>query len=174
MIITSRINTPAGEMTAASVDDGICLLSFGSVDDSKIDFDFLKNHFNSGVLEGTNKHLQLLSSQLEEYFSGKRQVFSVPLVTPGTAFRQAVWKELLSIEYGTTRTYSQQAAAMGNLNSIRAVAAANGANRIAVLIPCHRVIGADGSLTGYAGGLDKKRWLLEHERKHSKRNLTLF
>lgn len=101
-------------------------------------------------------------------------MFSVPLVTPGSAFRKAVWKELQKIEYGTTRTYSQQAAAIGNLKSIRAVAAANGANPVAIVIPCHRVVGSGGSLTGYAGGIERKRWLLEHERKNSKQSHTLF
>lgn len=169
MIITSLIRTPAGEMTAASVGEGICMLSFGDHG-----MDNLKKQFGMPVQEGTNQHLRLLEKQLEEYFDGERRVFSVPLVTPGSAFRKAVWKELQKIEYGTTRTYSQQAAAIGNLKSIRAVAAANGANPVAIVIPCHRVVGSGGSLTGYAGGIERKRWLLEHERKNSKQSHTLF
>lgn len=101
--------------------------------------------------------------QLQEYFAGERCDFELPLKPRGTDFQRSVWDALLRIPYGETRSYREQAEALGNLKAIRAVARANGANRIAVVIPCHRVIGADGSLTGYAGGLEMKARLLTLE-----------
>lgn len=101
--------------------------------------------------------------QLEQYFTGERREFDLPLNPRGTEFQQRVWRELLRIPFGETRSYREQAEALGNLKAIRAVARANGANPIAVVVPCHRVIGSDGSLTGYAGGLDMKARLLALE-----------
>ena len=124
---------------------------------------FLQDEFE----EGTHAHFDLLKEQVEEYFSGKRQQFDLPLVFSGTAFQQSVWNALKDIPYGSTRTYMQQAKVLGDEKAIRAVARANGENCLAIIIPCHRVVGADGSLTGYAGGLRAKKWLLEHEAKHS-------
>jgi len=105
--------------------------------------------------------------QLEEYFKGTRMRFELPLAPQGTAFQQSVWNELLKIEYGTTATYLHMAKRLGNVKNIRAAASANGKNPIGIIIPCHRVVGADGKLTGYAGGLHRKQWLLEHEAKHA-------
>jgi methylated-DNA-[protein]-cysteine S-methyltransferase len=101
--------------------------------------------------------------QLREYFEGNRQEFNLKLNPQGTDFQKKVWKELLTIPFGKTTTYMKQTLALGNENAIRAVASANGKNPIWIIIPCHRVIGTDGSLTGYAGGLWRKKWLLEHE-----------
>ena len=101
--------------------------------------------------------------QLEEYFSGKRTEFELHLNIKATKFQEKVWRELLLIPFGKTRNYMQQAKALGDIKAIRAVASANGKNPIAIIIPCHRIIGSDGSLTGYAGGLHRKKWLLEHE-----------
>lgn len=176
MISAAKIKTVAGGMTACSVQEGICLLEFSEREIADEDFSFLKKHFGAETEEADDIHIINLRTQLDEYFSGKRKEFTIPLVTPGTSFQQLVWKELQKIKYGTTRSYMQQAESMGMRESIRAIAAANGKNRIAVLIPCHRVIGSDGSLTGYAGGIEKKNWLLEHERKFSGNayNLTVF
>lgn len=102
-------------------------------------------------------------SQLEEYFAGERLVFDLPLRMSGTAFQQRVWHALSTIRYGDTTSYGRLAAALGDVRATRAVGLANGRNPVAILVPCHRVIGADGSLTGYGGGLDRKRWLLAHE-----------
>lgn len=101
--------------------------------------------------------------QLNEYFAGSRTEFSLNLNPEGTAFQKKVWHELLSIPFGVTTTYLKQTLKLGNEKAIRAVASANGKNPIWIIIPCHRVIGSDGSLTGYAGGLWRKKWLLEHE-----------
>ena len=113
----------------------------------------------------TQKHplLQLAIEQLDEYFEGKRTTFNLPLKQPGTPFQQEVWQQLLEISYGKTISYAQLSKQMKNPLAIRAIAASNGKNKLWVMVPCHRVIGSDGSLTGYAGGLWRKQWLLEHE-----------
>lgn len=116
-----------------------------------------------GWERGQSELTDLAASQLAEYLAGKRRTFELPLNPNGTEFQQRVWQALLSIPYGETRSYREQAEALGNVKAIRAVARANGANPIAILIPCHRVIGADGTLTGYAGGLDMKARLLSLE-----------
>lgn len=105
-------------------------------------------------------------TQLDDYFSGQRKDFTLPLQQEGTAFQQKVWDLLLQIPFGKTISYQQLATQYGDLKAIRAVAAANGKNNLAILVPCHRVIGSNQSLTGYAGGLWRKKWLLEHEAKH--------
>ncbi|HEX2976805.1 MAG TPA: methylated-DNA--[protein]-cysteine S-methyltransferase [Bacteroidales bacterium] len=176
MISAAKIKTVAGRMTACSVEEGICLLEFSEKEIADEDFTFIKKYFGSEIEEKEDSHLKNLRKQLNEYFSGERQEFTLPLVTPGTSFQQLVWKELQKIKFGTTRSYMQQAESMGMRESIRAIAGANGKNRIAILIPCHRVIGTDGSLTGYAGGIEKKKWLLDHESKFSGKayNLTVF
>jgi len=110
--------------------------------------------------------LQECYRQLDEYFKGNRQEFTIPYVMNGTDFQQIVWNTLLMIPYGNTTNYRDMAAAVDHVKAIRAVGNANGRNKLSIIIPCHRVIGADGSLTGYAGGLWRKEWLLEHERKH--------
>lgn len=105
--------------------------------------------------------------QLKEYFAGTRLTFDIPFFQIGTDFRQKVWNEVCKIPYGDTCTYSLLAHKIGDIKSIRAVGTTNGKNKIAIIVPCHRVIGSDGSLTGYAWGLDKKEWLLKHEVAHS-------
>lgn len=107
--------------------------------------------------------------QLAAYFAGERQVFDLPLAPEGTAFQQMVWTALTKIPFGETRTYGQQAALIRRPSASRAVGAANGKNPIGIIVPCHRVIGTNGTLTGYAGGLAMKQWLLEHERRYSSR-----
>ncbi len=107
--------------------------------------------------------LQNCVAQLDEYFAGKRTVFDLQLNPQGTSFQQSVWSELLNIPFGRTRTYLEQTKQLGDVKAIRAVASANGKNPIWIIIPCHRVIGSDGSLTGYAGGVWRKKWLLKHE-----------
>ncbi len=104
-------------------------------------------------------------AQLQEYFSGKRTHFDVPLKFQGTAFQEQAWQALLGIPFGETTTYGQQAHHMGNPKAVRAVGAANGKNKINIVVPCHRIVGAKGALTGYGGGLERKQWLLDHEQK---------
>lgn len=176
MITVSQIETLLGKMTACSVAEGICMLSFGDKAFNAGELKFLAKYFNYSVIEGENEHLRILRQQVEEYFKGTRKEFTLKLAAPGTIFQKSVWNELLTIKYGCTRSYMEQSAALGVPGSVRAVANANGKNRIAIVIPCHRIIGSDGSLTGYAGGLDKKKWLLTHEEKYSGKSFspTLF
>jgi methylated-DNA-[protein]-cysteine S-methyltransferase len=115
--------------------------------------------------------LQECVMQLESYFEGKRNDFSIKLNPKGTDFQQKVWKALVEIPYGKTRTYLEQSKVLGDVKAIRAVASANGKNPLWILVPCHRVIGTDGSLTGYAGGLWRKKWLLEHENPNTQQRL---
>jgi methylated-DNA-[protein]-cysteine S-methyltransferase len=107
--------------------------------------------------------LKMAVGQLDEYFTGKRKKFDLPIKQSGTDFQQQVWQQLLNIDYGTTISYAQLSNQMKSPLAIRAIAAANGKNSLWIVVPCHRVIGSDGSLTGYAGGLWRKQWLLEHE-----------
>jgi len=167
MIITTTIETEIGVMIAGAVDDGICLLEYSDRKMLTTEYKELIRYFKMPIVGGENEHISLLREQLSGYFKGNLREFSLPLVTPGTPFQRAVWKELMTIPYGTTRSYMEQSVALGRQGSIRAVANANGMNRIAIIIPCHRVIGSDGSLTGYGGGLSRKKWLLDHEKKHS-------
>jgi methylated-DNA-[protein]-cysteine S-methyltransferase len=109
--------------------------------------------------------LQKAIKQLDEYFAGERKIFELPLRQQGTEFQQQVWEQLLQIEYGATISYLQQSKLMNNPLGIRAIASANGKNNLWIIVPCHRVIGSNGSLTGYAGGLWRKKWLLDHEAK---------
>lgn len=112
--------------------------------------------------------------QLQEYFDGIRQVFDLPVDQPGSDFQQRVWQELLTIPYGATISYLQQSKQLGDPKSIRAVGTTNGKNNLAIVVPCHRVIGSNGALTGYAGGVWRKRWLLDHERRVRYGDLRLF
>lgn len=118
--------------------------------------------------------LQICRQQLDEYFSGQRKEFALPLQQTGTAFQQKVWDLLLQIPFGKTISYNDLSKRYGDLKAIRAVASANGKNNLAIIVPCHRVIGSNQSLTGYAGGLWRKKWLLEHEAKHHSGVMTLF
>jgi methylated-DNA-[protein]-cysteine S-methyltransferase len=115
-----------------------------------------------------------VAEQLQEYFAKKRTEFTVPLAPVGTPFQQSVWKELTTIPYGQTRSYLQLAKALGNPSAMRAVGAANGRNPISIIVPCHRVIGSNGALVGYGGGLARKRFLLELEQGSAPRPASLF
>jgi AraC family transcriptional regulator, regulatory protein of adaptative response / methylated-DNA-[protein]-cysteine methyltransferase len=167
MIKTLRFQSPLGELIAGATDEGICLLEFNDRKRAVREQKELVRLLDQPLEEGLNDHLIKLQEELEEYFQGKRKVFSVSLVTPGTDFQKAVWKELLNIPFGTTRSYQEQADALKSPDAVRAVANANGMNRISIIIPCHRVIGSNGRLTGYGGGLGRKKWLLDHEKRYS-------
>ncbi len=160
-----RFTTTLGPMYAVANDDGLCLLEFTDRRALETEFDDLQKRLNAVILPGEHPILEQVQQQITEYFDGKRQQFDLPLHTPGTPFQQSVWRILQQIPYGKTRSYKQQAIALHNPKAVRAVATANGHNRIAIVIPCHRVVGSDGSLTGYAGGLHRKRWLLDFEQK---------
>jgi AraC family transcriptional regulator, regulatory protein of adaptative response / methylated-DNA-[protein]-cysteine methyltransferase len=162
-IVVSRFESPFGKLIAAAADGGVCLLEFEDVRRFKPELADLRRRLGAETEEGDNADLVQLRRELGEYFLGRRTRFGVSLVTPGSAFQERVWRELGAIEYGTTRTYSELAGRIGRPSAVRAVGAANGANRISILVPCHRVVGMGGQLTGYGGGLWRKRRLLELE-----------
>jgi AraC family transcriptional regulator, regulatory protein of adaptative response / methylated-DNA-[protein]-cysteine methyltransferase len=168
------ITTPIGQMIAGAFEDGVCLLEFNET--APEDFDS-KSFFQNPDCELSlkpNAHLEKLQTELQNYFEGKLKNFTVSLAPHGTEFQQRVWHLLQTIPYGTLQSYKQQSENLNQPLAIRAMAHANGQNPIAIIIPCHRVIGSNGKLTGYAGGLWRKKWLLEHERVNSPLNGTLF
>ncbi|MDR2928345.1 MAG: methylated-DNA--[protein]-cysteine S-methyltransferase [Cytophagaceae bacterium] len=168
-----HIETLLGVMVACATQQGLCMLEF--TDRKKIDWQIvsLKTILqNNNIVEDETPILTALKCEMAEYFAGKRQQFSVPLHFAGTNFQKKVWTALLQIPFGETTSYMQLAETIGDgAKYVRAVANANAANKIAIVVPCHRVIGSDGSLTGYAGGLHRKNWLLNHE--DSKQKLFL-
>ncbi|QEC43600.1 bifunctional transcriptional activator/DNA repair enzyme AdaA [Pseudobacter ginsenosidimutans] len=164
LINITRLETPLGSMFACATGEGICLLEFTDRKMLETELKWLSKHLNASIVQGANKHFDQLQRELQEYFDGKRKDFTVPLFMPGTVFQQEVWKMLITIPYGTTRSYKMQAMKLQRPEAIRAVANANGMNRVSILVPCHRVIGEDGKLTGYGGGLHRKQWLLDHEK----------
>ncbi len=135
----------------------VCFLGFIGQKMVENQLDELQKYYNGIVLSGKNIHLTKVKKEIAEYFEGNRKVFSMPLDIVGTDFRKKVWKVLQEIPYGKTTSYKEQAIAIGNIKAIRAVASSNGANKISIIIPCHRVIGSNGSLTGYASGIHKKK-----------------
>ncbi len=171
-LISARITTPLGPMITVASAEGICLLEFADRLKLPSELDYLRMSFGSEILPGNNGYIARLRTELGEYFAGARKAFALPLVTPGTDFQKRVWGLLLDIPYGTTATYHELAARTGNPQAVRAAARANGSNRLALLIPCHRVIGSDGGLRGYSGGLARKRWLIEHEKKNADEELS--
>lgn len=164
VIFTDTIETPLGSMIAGATDDGICLLEYFEDNRPERGYVDLARLLDAEIIEGKHEHIKALQKELAQYFDGNLKAFTTPLVIAGTPFQEMVWKELLNIPYGTTRSYLEQSLALKKPDAIRAIASANGSNRIAILVPCHRVIGANGSLTGYGGGLWRKKWLLDLEK----------
>ncbi|MEQ6167079.1 MULTISPECIES: trifunctional transcriptional activator/DNA repair protein Ada/methylated-DNA--[protein]-cysteine S-methyltransferase [unclassified Ekhidna] len=163
IITINRIATPLGPMMVGVTDAGLCLLEFTDRKMLETQLDVLKKRMNTEMITGKHPMIDKVSTQLDEYFNGERKSFEVPLVVPGTDFQQKVWNALVQIPYGVTRSYKQQADVVGDVKAVRAVARANGENRISIIIPCHRIIGSDGSIVGYGGGIHRKQWLLKHE-----------
>ena len=166
IILISRITTPIGPMFICATDNGICLLEFVERKMLETEFKQLQQRLNSTIVHGENEHIKQARAELIEYFQGQRKSFTVSIVSPGTEFQQQAWQALSDIPYGETFSYQQQAERLNKASAVRAIANANGCNRIAIIVPCHRVIGKNGHLTGYAGGLARKKWLLDHEAKY--------
>ncbi|NSL85216.1 methylated-DNA--[protein]-cysteine S-methyltransferase [Chitinophaga sp. Mgbs1] len=164
IIYTTEISTPLGEMIAGVTTAGLCLLEFTDRIRLQTQKDQLEKKLQAVLQPGYNAYSAQIEEELAAYFSGRRQTFSIPLVVPGTTFEQSVWQQLQKIPYGETCSYKDLALILKNEKAVRAVGTANGRNRIAIIIPCHRVIGANGSLTGYAGGMERKQRLLNLER----------
>lgn len=148
----TTMQSPVGELLIAATDEGLVRIHFLGKDEP-------------APTNIASDHPVLLQAvaQLGEYFQGKRRTFDLPLAPTGTEFQLAAWRALEGIPFGETRSYGEQAKAIGRPKAVRAIGLANGKNPIAIVVPCHRVIGASGTLTGYGGGLDRKRALLEHE-----------
>ena len=161
-----RINTPIGEMLAIATDEAICMLDFVDSKNWLKDQEILVKHYEATQVDEDSLLLSELEKQLREYFAKERKEFSLPLALMGTSFQEEVWKVLQTIPYGEVRSYKEQATAVANPKGVRAVANANGKNRISIVIPCHRVIGSDGTLTGYASGIERKQFLLDLERSN--------
>jgi AraC family transcriptional regulator of adaptative response/methylated-DNA-[protein]-cysteine methyltransferase len=162
-ISAALITTPIGPLVAAALPDRVCLLEFPDRKAIAFQTKTLRRWFDEPILPGTNAALEQLRAELAEYFAGRRTCFDVKLALAGTPFQESVWNALLAIPYGETRSYEDIARAIGNPKAVRAVGKANGDNRMAILIPCHRVVEKGGSLRGYAGGLWRKQRLLEFE-----------
>lgn len=160
------LSTPLGPMLAIASADGIVLFEFVDRRGLPAELAALRRETSGAVIPGDNGHLDRLADWLGRYFAGTSAAVDLPLALRGSPFQRSVWTELSGIPAGQTRSYAELAATIGAPRAVRAVARANGANRLALLIPCHRVVGSDGSPTGYGGGVWRKRWLLEHERRH--------
>lgn len=150
-------------VTAVASPDGLTLLEFSDRCALQTEWRDAERQFGTAITPGTNEHLEQTRAELAAYFVGTRREFNVPLDLRGTEFQRRVWDRLLAIPCGETRTYGGIARELGDEKAMRAVGMANGRNRVAIIVPCHRVIAADGSLWGYGGGLERKRWLLQHE-----------
>lgn len=163
MIKTKRYKSPCGILLLGSYEDKLCLCDWQTEKHHDYVSRRLKRILQTDFEEGTSEVIERTVCQLDDFFAGKRKEFDVPLLFVGTDFQKTVWNELLKIPFGTTVSYGEMARRIGMPKAVRAVANANGANAISILAPCHRVIGSDHSLTGYGGGLDVKRALLELE-----------
>ncbi len=167
LVTLRRLTTPLGPMLAGATDEGVCLLEFADPDRLQRQVQCLGRRLEAaGFIHGSHPLLDRTEVELEAYFAGRRERFDLPLLMPGTTFQRTAWAALLEIPYGKTRSYRQQAEALGSPRAARAVARANGNNLLAILVPCHRVIAADGGPAGYGGGVWRKRWLLDLERTH--------
>lgn len=167
IILINRLTTPLGPMFICATDNGICLLEFVDRRMLETEFKDLQRLLDANIIIGENQHIKQAKKEIKEYFEGQRKIFNVKLETPGTDFQNQVWKCLQKIDYGKTTTYQSQAEKINNPKAIRAVASANGFNRISIIVPCHRVIGKDGKMTGYGGGIERKQWLIDHERNNA-------
>jgi len=163
-IITKQVPTPIGDLLAGAMEQGVCLLEFADRPRVSRLKQRLSKTIHAKFVQGENSHLSLLEEQLSQYFEGKRKLFNLPLALQGTSFQMNVWEALLHIPYGSTRSYQAQARIIGKPKAVRAVGKANGDNPVSIVIPCHRVVGKNGNLTGYGGGLWRKRFLIDLEK----------
>ena len=163
IITLQRYSSPCGGLVLGSFADKLCLCDWEKGRHRSSTELRLKRLLNAEWREEDSDVIKAVRKQLDEYFSCERRVFDLPLLFVGSDFQKKVWEELLNIPYGTTVSYGEIARRLGMSNAVRALANANGANALSVIVPCHRVIGSNGSLTGYGGGLDTKRFLLDLE-----------
>jgi AraC family transcriptional regulator of adaptative response/methylated-DNA-[protein]-cysteine methyltransferase len=162
---SQRLGTPIGPMFAVADDRGLVLCEFHDRPMLPTQLKRVERICGASAEEGPHPILDQTQRELEEYFLGRRETFTIPLVLEGSPFQASVWSQLLQIPFGKTTSYDSIAMRLERPGGARAVGRANGDNRIAIIVPCHRVINADGSLSGYGGGRHRKRWLLAHERR---------
>lgn len=171
-LISTHLETPLGDMLACATDEGLCLLEFAGRRALPREIEEIERHYGTQPIEADHPHLTSIRSELTEYFAGERTRFGTPLALRGSSWERAVWGRLLAIPFGETRSYESIALALARPGAQRAVGLANGRNRIAIVVPCHRVIEKSGRLRGYGGGLRRKAFLLALERQSS--GQTLF
>ena len=166
ILTASLFDTPLGSMVVLADEVALYLLQF--VDSDYLDGEIAKLHIKikAAITPGNTQPMDVVKAELKSYFEGALKIFKTPVHLLGTPFQKLVWSELLCVPYGQTRSYSDQARAIGKHRAYRAVANANGANQFAILIPCHRIINSNGNLGGYSAGVHRKKWLLGHEKKH--------
>ena len=174
IINIQTFSAPCGELLLGSFNYKLCLCEWNTTTRLTTTGRRVKGYLKADFEVCTDGTIENAKKQLEEYFEGKRKVFDLPLLHLGTEFQQKVWRGLERIPYGETISYGEQSRRLGCENAIRAVASANGANAISIIVPCHRVIGSDQKLVGYGGGLDIKRFLLRHEASYSAPSCGLF
>lgn len=162
-IVIQHHKSPYGELLLGSFGDSLCLCDWRYRKKRDAIDCRLKSKLNTDFVQGDSEVIGEAIQQLDEYFNFERKVFDIPLLLAGTAFQKKVWNELIKVPYGKTASYALLAENTGNKKAVRPVASANGANAISIIVPCHRIIGSDGALTGYAGGLNAKQKLLELE-----------
>ena len=161
----SWIDTPLGPMIAVASEEALYLLEFVERRGLEREIERLRKKTQAAILPGTSNPILSIKNELKQYFNGELKDFKTDTVLLGSDFQKRVWEELTKIPFGETRSYSYQARALGKPSASRAVAQANGANQLALIIPCHRVINSNGDLGGYGGGIMRKKWLLDHERR---------
>jgi AraC family transcriptional regulator of adaptative response/methylated-DNA-[protein]-cysteine methyltransferase len=164
LLHSTWIDTPIGPMLAISDEQKLYLLEFNDRRGLEKEIERLRIKMNAAIIPGTTHPINCIKAELALYFSGKLQTFTTPIHMIGSPFQQTVWKELITIPYGETRSYAAQSIAIKNPKATRAVANANGANQLAIIIPCHRIIRNNGELGGYGGGIQRKKWLINHEK----------
>jgi len=162
-IHVSTVETGLGPMIAAATDAGLCLLEYSSPDREGAQIEAMRRHVPGTVTRGRHPHVEHVTRELADYFAARLTTFTVPILAAGTPFQERVWHQLLAIPYGQTRSYEEIAEAVGAPQGMRAVGLANGSNRLAIVIPCHRVINKSGKLGGYGGELWRKQRLLQLE-----------
>lgn len=167
-ILICDYESPCGKLKLGAFKDKLCLCVWMTGKDQKYTGSRMRRELNAEFTNGISECLSKAISQLDEYFAGTRKRFDIPLLFVGTEFQKSVWHKLMEVPYGTTESYGSLARDLGIPTAVRAVANANGANPISIFAPCHRIIGSNGSLTGYGGGLAVKKFLIELESTHNK------
>lgn len=163
----SWLDTPLGPVLAIADEQALYLLEFLGRRGLEREIERLGQRINAAIVPGKTSPIESIERELTAYFEGTLKIFKTPLFLSGTPFQQLVWRALCQIPYGTTKSYAEQAQTIEKSTATRAVANANGANQLAIVIPCHRIIRSSGDLGGYGGGIPRKQWLLQHEKKHA-------